>query len=157
MSVDIPAGVSTQNYITLRGQGAAGPRSGESGDLIVMIEVKEDERFTREGDDLWIELPISFSQAAIGATANVPSPWGDQQLTIPPGTQSGTVLRLRGKGLPHLGGSGVGDLNARVGVWTPRSLNDEQRRLFAALADHEAEGPEAQSGFWNKLKEALGA
>jgi molecular chaperone DnaJ len=157
VSVDIPPGVSTQNYITLRGQGAAGPRGGPNGDLVVMIEVKDDERFTREGDDLWLDLPISFSQAALGVTATVPTPWGDQQLIIPSGTQSGTVLRLRGKGLPHLGSKGIGDLNARIAVWTPKSLNDEQRRLFASLSEHEADGPEAQSGFWNKLKEALGA
>ncbi len=157
VSVDIPAGVSTDNYLTLRGQGAAGPRGGPPGDLQVLIEVKEDERFTRDGEDLYTLLPLSFSQAALGHATSVPSPWGDEPITIPAGTQSGTLLRVRGKGLPRLGGNGVGDLHVRVQVWTPKSLNDEQRRLFAELAEHEGEGPEKEGGFWSKLKEALGA
>ena len=157
VAVDIPAGVSNQNYLTLRGQGAAGPRGGANGDLLVMIEVKDDERFTREGDDLIHELPVSFSQAALGFSATVPTPWGDERLPIPAGTQTGTVLRMRGKGLPRLGGAGVGDLHVRVHVWTPDDLNDEQRRLFQELAQHEGEGPSQRGGFWNKLKEALGA
>ena len=82
---------------------------------------------------------------------------GTAKVTIPAGTQSGTLLRVRGKGLPRLGGNGVGDLHVRVQVWTPKSLNEEQRRLFAELAEHEGEGPEKEGGFWSKLKEALGA
>ena len=87
----------------------------------------------------------------------VPSPWGDQQLVIPAGTQAGTVLKLRHKGLPRLGGNTNGDLNIRVQVWTPRHLSDEQRRLFTELSAHESEGPEHGGGFWSRLKEALGA
>lgn len=157
VSVDIPAGVSTDNYLTLRGQGAAGPRGGPPGDLQVLIEVKEDERFTRDGEDLHTLLAVSFSQAALGHTTSVPSPWGDEPLTIPAGTQSGTVFRVRGKGIPRLGGNGVGDLHVRVQVWTPKALNDDQRRLFTELATHEGEGPESEGSFWAKLKEALGA
>lgn len=157
VSVEIPAGVSSGNYITLRGQGAAGPRGGPPGDLIVVIEVKEDERWTRDGDDLWIDLPVAFSQAALGATLLVPSPHGDQQVEVPAGTQSGTVIAVRHKGLPRLGSTVLGDLNVRVQVWTPRQLNDEQRRLFTELAEHEASGPDREGGFWSKLKEALGA
>ncbi len=157
VSVEIPPGVATQNYITLRGQGAAGPRGGPSGDLVVLIEVKDDERFTRDGDDLWLELPLAFSQAALGVTLKVPTPWGDQELDVPAGVQSGAVLRLRSKGLPRLGSTVTGDLNVRVQLWTPRHLGEEQRRLFSQLAEHEAEGPEHEGGFWHKLKEALGA
>jgi molecular chaperone DnaJ len=157
VSVDIPAGVSDQNYLTLRGQGATGPRGGEPGDLQVMLEIREDERFTRDGDDLWVELPVAFSQAALGFDVQVPTPWGDEPLEVPAGTQSGTVLRLRGKGLPHLNAKGIGDLNVRVQVWTPRGLSAEQRRLFAELAAHEADGPGKDGGLWTKIKEVLGA
>jgi molecular chaperone DnaJ len=157
VAVDIPAGVATNNFINLRGQGAAGVRGGPPGDLQVVIEVKPDERFTREGDDLWLDLPVAFSQAALGTTVTVPTPWGDTSIDIPSGTQSAAVITLRGKGLPKLGGSSVGALHVRVHVWTPRNLNDEQRRLFLQLSEHEADGPDREGGFWNKLKEALGA
>lgn len=157
VQVDIPAGVSSQNYLTLRGQGAAGTRGGPNGDLLVMLEVKDDERFTRQGDDLVYDLPLSFSQAALGTAVTVPTPYGDERLTIPPGIQAGTVLRMRGKGLPRLGGTGVGDLNVRAHVWTPDELTDEQRTLFGELAKHEGDGPSRKGGFWSKLKEALGA
>ncbi len=110
-----------------------------------------------EGDDLLLNLPLSFSQAALGVTATIPTPYGDEALEVPPGSQSGSVLRLRGKGIPRLGGTGVGDLNIRLHVWTPDELNDEQRHLFAELAKHEGEGPGRKGGFWSKLKEALGA
>ncbi|HEY4101286.1 MAG TPA: molecular chaperone DnaJ [Gemmatimonadales bacterium] len=157
VTVDVPPGVSPQHYLTLRGLGTPGPRGGNPGDLIVMIEVKEDDRFERHGDDLHVELPVSFSQAALGTTARVPTPYGDEALAIPAGTQSGTVLRLRGKGLPHLGGAGVGDLNVAVLVWTPDDLTDVQRQLFTELAKYEGDGPTRKGGFWSKLKEALGA
>ena len=87
----------------------------------------------------------------------VPTPYGDERMLIAAGTQSGAVVRLRGKGLPRLNGNGIGDLNVHVHVWTPDDLNDEQRRLFAELAQHEGEGPSRKGGFWTKLKEALGA
>jgi molecular chaperone DnaJ len=157
VSVEIPPGVSAQNYITLRGQGAVGTRGGPPGDVIVVIDIKNDERFTRDGDDLWVDLPLAFSQVALGLTVPVPSPWGDQQLVIPPGTQSGTVLKVRHKGLPRLGSNTTGDLNIKVQVWTPRHLSDEQRRLFTELSGHETEGPEHGGGFWSRLKEVLGA
>lgn len=157
VSVEIPAGVSSNNYITLRGQGAAGPRNGPHGDLLVLIEVAEDERFTREGDDLTYEQLVSFSLAALGGEVVVPTPWGDERVKIPSGLQSGTILRLKGKGLPRLGQSGNGDLNVRVHVWTPEHVSDHQRALFQELALHEGDPPKRNAGFWSKLKEALGA
>ena len=156
-AVDIPPGVSSQNYITLRGKGTPGPRGGPNGDLMVMIEVKADDRFERDGDHLIVDLPLSFSQAALGMVASIPTPYGDERLTIPAGVQPGTVLRLKGKGLPRLGASGSGDLNVRVFVWTPEDINEEQRVLFVELARHEGEGPKKKGTFWAKLKEALGA
>jgi molecular chaperone DnaJ len=157
VSVDIPAGVSTNNYLTLRGQGAAGPRKGPNGDLLVMLDIKEDERFERQGDDLVYDLPLSFSQAALGGEHEVPTPYGAEQLRIPSGTQPETVLRLRGRGLPVLGQDSKGDLLVRVHVWTPERLTDEQARLFQELAKLEGEPPKRAPGFWSKLKEALGA
>jgi molecular chaperone DnaJ len=149
--------VSSNNYITLRGQGAAGPRNGPAGDLLITIDVKEDERFERHGDDLSIDLPLSFSQAALGTGVTVPTPYGDERLAVPAGVQSGTVLRIKGKGLPRLGQSGAGDLNVRVHVWTPQNLNSEQRRMLEDFSRVEGSPPKESSSFWSRLKEALGA
>jgi molecular chaperone DnaJ len=156
-TVEIPAGVSANNYLTLRGQGAAGPRNGPQGDLLVMLDVKQDERFERHGDDLVFDLPVSFSQAALGAQVTIPTVYGDEEIRVPPGTQPETVLRLKGRGLPVLGQSSKGDLLIRVRVWTPERLSDEQQRLFQQLATLEGEPPKRSPGFWSKLKEALGA
>jgi molecular chaperone DnaJ len=155
--VDIPAGVSSNNYITLRGQGAAGPRNGPNGDLLIMLEVKEDDRFERQGDDLFYDLPLSFSKAALGVTVAVPTPYGEERLPVPAGVQAGTVLRIRGKGLPRLGGGGAGDLNVRVHIWTPQSLTPEQKALFEALSKVEGDPPKEGGGLWSRIKEALGA
>jgi molecular chaperone DnaJ len=157
VTVEIPAGVSTNNYLTLRGQGAAGPRNGPNGDLLVMIDIKEDDRFVRQGNDLVFELALSFSQAALGGEFPVPTPYGDERVRVPPGTQADTVLRLKGKGLPALGQHGTGDMMIRVHVWTPDKLTDEQERLFRELAKLEGDPPRRSPGFWSKLKEALGA
>jgi molecular chaperone DnaJ len=157
VTVEIPPGVSSNNYLTLRGQGPAGVRGGPAGDLIVMLEVKDDERFERQGDDLIHELPVSFSQAALGFEFRVPTATEETLVVIPPGTQSGTVLRLKGKGLPRLGQSGHGDLHVRVHVWTPDGLTDEQSRLFRELAAHEGEPPSRSGNLWSKIKEVLGA
>ncbi len=157
VAVDIPAGVADNNYLTLRGQGGAGLRNGVPGDLLVILDIKEDDRFERHGDDLVIDLPVSFSQAALGETFSVPTPYGDESLRVPAGTQTGTVLRLDGKGLPRLGQSGKGDLHVRLHLWTPDKLSPEQELLFRQIAALEGQPPKPDSGFWSKIKEALGA
>jgi molecular chaperone DnaJ len=157
VSVEIPPGVSEQNYLTLRGQGAAGPRNGPPGDLLVMIEVKPDERWQREDENLVMELPLSFSQAALGMSITVPTPYGDEKINVPSGTQGGTVLRLKGKGLPRLGQGGTGDLLIRTNIWTPEQLTAEQEQVFRQLAQVEGDPPKRHGGWWSKLKEALGA
>ena len=157
VTVEIPAGVSGNNYLTLRGQGAAGPRNGPAGDLLVMLDIKEDERFERQGDDLVFDLPLSFSQVALGAEVTVPTPYGEEMIRIAAGTQPETIVRLRQRGLPVLGQNSKGDLIVRVHVWTPERLNAEQERLFQELAKLEGEPPKRSPGFWSKLKEALGA
>ncbi|HEX2451470.1 MAG TPA: molecular chaperone DnaJ [Gemmatimonadales bacterium] len=157
VAVDIPAGVSANNYVTLRGQGAAGPRNGPNGDLVVMLDIKDDERFERQGNDLVHDLPLSFSQAALGGEFDVPTPIGSERIRVPAGTQTGTLLRLKGKGLPALGQSSLGDLLIQVHVWTPEKLNPDQERLFRQLAAIEGDPPKREAGFWSKLREALGA
>lgn len=159
VQVDVPPGVSSENFISLRGQGHAGPRGAAAGDLVVVLEVLEDPRFGRHGDDLVYDLPLSFSQAALGTGVEVPTPWGMEKIKVAPGTQSGTVLRLKGRGLPHLGQSGKGDLHVRIAVWTPDRLSPEMERLFQELAKVEGDAPDRVTGrsFWDRMKEALGA
>jgi molecular chaperone DnaJ len=158
VTVEVPPGVSSNNYLTLRGKGHAGPRGGPAGDLIVTLEVADDERFERHGDDLVYDLPVSFSQAALGAELTVPTPFGEEQVKLPPGTQAGTVVRLRGRGLPHLGSSGKGDLHVRVAVWTPERLTPELEALFRQLGALEGEPPDSRAarGFWERMRQALG-
>jgi molecular chaperone DnaJ len=157
VTVEIPAGVSANNYLTLRGQGASGPRNGPPGDLLVMLDIKDDDRFERQGDDLVFDLALSFSQVALGLEVSVPTPYGEERITVAPGTQPETIIRLRGRGLPVLGQNSKGDLIVRVHVWTPERLTGEQERLFRDLAKLEGEAPTRSPGFWSKLKEALGA
>ncbi len=157
VAVEIPAGVSSNNYITLRGQGAVGRRGGPAGDLLVMIEIREDDRFERQGDDLYYDVSLSFSQAALGAALAIPTPYGEEKVSIPAGIQPGTVVKLKGKGLPRLGQGGTGDFNIRVTLWTPDNLTDGQRALFEDLAKIEGDPPKHSSSFWSKLKDALGA
>jgi molecular chaperone DnaJ len=157
VTVDVPAGVSSNNYLTLRGQGAAGQRNGPNGDLLVLLEIKEDERFERQADDLIFDLPLSFSQVALGGAFIVPTATGEEEVEIAAGTQTGTVIRLKGKGLPHLGQDGKGDLHVRIHVWTPESLTADQQRLFKELAKVEGAPPKRSSGFWTRVKEALRA
>jgi molecular chaperone DnaJ len=161
VDVDIPAGVSSDNYLTMRGVGNAGPRGGPRGDLIVVIEVEEDARFMREGSDLVYDLPVSFSQAALGREVEVPTVYGEEKVRIPAGVQSGETFTLRGKGLPHLGGGGRGDQHVRVHVWTPAELTPEQEELFRRLAELEGPVPQAGSrrgkGFWSRVRDAFAA
>ena len=160
IEIDVPAGVSTGDYITMRGQGNFGGRGGVRGDVLVVLEVEEDPRYTRDGADLIHDLPITFSQAALGAEVEVPTLTGNARLKIPAGIQSGRLLRMRGKGLPQLQSSGRGDMIVRVHVWTPTQLNSQQEAMLRSLAEIEDRAPRAgqdeDRGFWSKVREALG-
>jgi len=158
VQIDVPAGVADHHYLTLRGHGVPGPRGGPPGDLIAVLDIKDDPRFERRGEDLVYDLPVSFTQAALGAELTVPTPYGQATLRLPAGTQTGTVHRLRGKGLPRIGESGQGDLHVRVHVWTPTKLSAEQRHALEALAKIEGEAPTENAGrqIWEDLKRALG-
>jgi molecular chaperone DnaJ len=159
IQVTVPAGVSSGDYLTLRGQGNAGARGGPRGDVLVVLEVEEDERFIRQGADLIYELPITFSQAALGAELDVPTIGPAARLRVAPGTQSGRLLRMRGKGLPHLQSPGHGDLIIRVVVWTPTDLTAEQESLLRKLARVESPAQRVDDGrdrgFWSRVKEAV--
>ena len=158
VQIDVPAGVADHHYLTVRGQGVPGPRNGPPGDLIATIEITEDPRFERHGDDLVYDLPLSFSQAALGAEVEVPTPYGAAMLKVQHGTQTGTLYRLRGKGLPRLGESGHGDLHVRVLVWTPAKLTAEQAKLFEDLAKVEGKPPVEGAGkrIWEQSRAAFG-
>jgi molecular chaperone DnaJ len=127
--------------------------------LIAVLDIAEDSRFERHGDDLMYDLGLSFTQAALGAEIEVPTPYGPTMLKVQSGTQTGAVYRLRGKGLPRVGESGRGDLNVRVHVWTPIRLTAEQRALLEQLAKVEGKPPsEEHTGkkFWEQLRQAFG-
>jgi len=152
--------VTSENFITLRGDGNVGPRGGPRGDVLVLIEVEQDSRFVRDGPHLRYELPITFSQAALGDEVEVPIVDGTVRLTIPKGIQSGEVLRLRGQGLPELHGRGKGDQLVRVIVWTPERLTAEQEEAIRSLRDLEEPAPERlddDSGrsLWSRVKEVF--
>jgi molecular chaperone DnaJ len=160
VKVEVPPGVTSENYITLRGQGSVGPRGGPRGDVIVLLEVQDDPRFVRDGAHLVTEKPVTFTQAALGDEVEVPTVEGKVRLDIPEGIQSGTVLRLRGQGLPDLQGRGRGDLLVRVLVYTPRNVSGRQRELLRELRGLEEDAPERlerdeEKGFWSKVKEAF--
>ncbi|CAN5718378.1 molecular chaperone DnaJ [soil metagenome] len=159
IEVNVPAGVSAGDYITMRGQGNAGVRGGPRGDVLVVLDVEADERFIRDGADLIYELPITFSQAALGAELEVPTIGGTARVKIAPGTQSGRLLRMRGKGLPQLQSTNRGDLIIRVSVWTPTDLTAEQESLLRKLARVEKPAERYDDGrdrgFWNRVRDAL--
>ena len=157
IQIDVPAGVADHHYLTLRGQGVPGPRNGPRGDLIAVLDIKEDPRFERHGDDLVYDLGITFTQAALGAEVQVPTPFGQTTVRIEPGTQTGMAYRLRAKGLPRLAEGGHGDLHVRIHVWTPSKLSAEQRKLLEELREVEEAPPEKESGkFWDTIRRALG-
>jgi len=157
VSVRLPAGVANGTTVRLRGQGNAGSHTGPPGDLLIDIREQEHPLFERQDDDIIYELPISFSQAALGADVEVPTLDGKVRLKIPEGTQSGKVLRLRGKGIPHLNSYGSGDMLVRVHVWTPLKLNAQERRLFEELAKLEkgspSHTPEGGRSFFSRMKD----
>ena len=158
VTVRVPAGVATGQYMTLRGVGNAGPRSGGRGDIQVVFEVDDDERFERDGEDLYTEVLVTYPQLALGTEVQVPTVTSNVSLRVPPGTQSGHVMNLRGRGLPRVNGSSVGDLHVRLQLWTPESMSDDEVRVLRQLAEIRPNAPaKREKGFWAKVKESLGA
>lgn len=135
VSVDIPAGIDSGQILTVRGQGNAGIDGGPPGDLLVAIAVKPDKLFERVGYDLLLDLKINMVQASLGEEIEVPTLEGKVRYKVPEGTQSGTVFRLKGKGIQHIGSTRVGDLYVRVEVVVPKRLSEKQKKLLRAFAD----------------------
>jgi molecular chaperone DnaJ len=156
IKVKIPTGVTSGNYITIQGEGNKGLKNGPPGDLIVLIEEKADKNFRRHGDDIVFDLAITFSQAALGDQVDVPTLAGKARVTIPPGTQTGKILRMNGKGIPHLRGQGKGDQLIRIVVWTPTKLSEEEQKLFNELKKVESEKPPTDDKtFWDRMRNTL--
>lgn len=155
IKLNVPKGVDTGQRLRISGGGQAGNRGGAPGDLYVYINIKPHRIFTREDTNVYCEVPISFVQAALGAKIDAPTIDGKVELTIPEGTQSGTVLRIRGKGIPQLRGEGRGDEFVKIKVLTPKNLTSKQKKLLQEFEDGGSDSknnPEKKS-FFDKLKD----
>lgn len=158
LRITVPAGVATGQYMTLRGAGNVGPRGGPKGDVLVVFEVEDDERFDRDGEDLFCEALVTYPQLVFGADIRVPGLTGDLSLRVPAGTQSGQVFHLRGRGLPRVNATGTGDLHVKVQLWTPQDVDGDEETLIKQLGALQGEAPaQREKSIWSKMKEALGA
>ncbi len=172
VEVNIPAGVTTGNYLTVQGKGNAGPKGGPNGDLIVVIQEKEHPLFVRHENNIVFDLYSSFPDLALGTSVDIPTVqiaedgrelppdnpdrYEKVQIQIPAGTQPGKVFRLRGKGIPELQGYGKGDFLVQIKVWVPTKLNADEKALLQKLAESEnIAAPKKEKGFFQRFKEAL--
>ncbi len=156
VSIKIPAGVEDGMQLKVAGKGNEAPGNGVAGDLLVAIEEQDHPELQREGNNLHYDLYISFSEAALGASREIDTVSGKVRIKIEEGVQSGKILRLRGKGIPSLNGYGKGDLLVHVNVWTPKTLNKEQREFFEKMAKDDHFRPSPDSGdksFFEKVKD----
>ena len=150
----VPAGVEDGTRIRYAGMGESGTHGGPTGDLYIVLHVKEHSFFEREGNDLHCVIPVSFAQAALGTQLEVPTLEGEHSLKVPEGTQSGTAFRIRGKGVPVLNGRGKGDLFVEVRVQTPAKLNKRQRELLEELeGSSPVENRPQRRGLLDKMKD----
>lgn len=159
ITINIPAGVADGMQLSVSGKGNAGPRGGINGDLIVLIEEIEHDSLMRDGNNLIYDAYISFPDAAMGCSIDVPTLQGKARIRIEPGTQSGKVLRLKGKGIPHLESYGRGDLLVNINVWTPQSLTKEERAILEELAHAPNFIPKPGKNhktFFSRMKEMFG-
>jgi len=153
ISLKIPPGVDTGSRLKMSGEGEAGAKGASPGDLYVFIRVKDDPFFQRERDDLIVDVPISVTTAALGGETEIPTLEGKAKMRIPPGTITGKMFRLRGKGIPHLQGYGRGDEYVKVYVETPLKLNNRQKELFREFSSQETiDNLPKRKQFLNKLE-----
>lgn len=156
LSVEIPPGIHDGQRIRIGGEGHAGELGARAGDLYVLVRVRPDPRFVREGNDLFATVDLTMTQAALGAKLKVPTLAGELELEFEPGTQPGEIRILRGLGMPVLQGRGRGDLRLLVNVLVPRRLTDEQRRLLEQFERHvDEDSYRSDGGFFDKLKSAF--
>jgi molecular chaperone DnaJ len=156
VAIDIPAGVEDGMQLSVRGEGNGAPMGGVPGDLLVVIEAIPHEAFQRNGKNLHYDLYIPFTDAALGAQAEVPLLGSKAKITIEAGTQGGRIVRLRGKGLPAVDSYGQGDLLININVWTPKKLTKDERDLLEQLRDSENFNPDAdhqERGFFDKVRD----
>jgi len=156
ISVRIPAGVADGIQLSMSGKGNAAARGGIAGDLLILVEEHEHENFTRDGNNLIYEHFVSIPDAALGASVDIPTLDGKARIKIEAGTQSGKILRLKGKGLPDLNGYGRGDLLVNLSVWTPKNLTHEELQIIEKLRDSENFKPnpsKKDKGFFDRMKD----
>lgn len=154
--IEIPAGVEEGMQLSVRGKGNEGPMGGPAGDLLVLIEEQEHEQFVRDGANLHHDLHVSFVDATLGESFEIPTLGGKAKIKVAPGTQSGKTLRLKGKGLPSVNSYGTGDLLVHVHVWTPQNLNSEEKETLEKLKMSDNFRPNPAAGdksFFSKMKE----
>ena len=160
IEVSVPAGIESGTQMRLNGEGEPGANGAPPGDLYVSVRVKRHAIFRREGSDILYRLPVNIAQATLGSAVEVPTIEGTTELEVPPGTQSGDVLRIKGKGVHLLASNRRGDQLVRVDVVTPKSLTEEQRRLFQELAESlgvaDLDSDDQDRGWFDKFKDALG-
>ena len=156
IKVNIPAGVDDGQQLRVAGQGEAGVNDGPSGDLYIVFRVRPHEKFIREADDILLEIPLTFPQAALGDEIEVPTIHGSVNLKIPAGTQTGTTFRLRGKGIQNVHGHGIGDQHIIVKLLTPKKLSEKQKELLREFASIDGDSPgEYSSSLFDKIKRSL--
>jgi molecular chaperone DnaJ len=156
VSIKIPAGVVDGMQLKVSGKGNEAPGNGISGDLIVVIEEETHEKLQREGDNLHYDLYVSFPDAVLGTSKEIDTVTGKVRIKVEAGVQSGKILRLRGKGIPSINGYGKGDLLVHVNVWTPKTLNKQQKEFFESMEDDEHFAPKPESSdksFFEKVKD----
>lgn len=153
VTVKIPPGVNEGNSLRVQGEGEAGTPGNRSGDLFVEIFVTPHDIFARKGDDIYIEFPISFSQAALGDSVTVPTIRGEVKMKVPSGTQSGTILRLKEEGVENVSGHGTGDELVRIQVKTPTKISAKQKELLEKLASENKEKLSVEKNWFEKFKE----
>lgn len=156
LTINIPAGVQDGMQLAMQGKGNAGPRGGIAGDLIVLIEELEHDTFERQDANLYYNAFITYADAALGASVEIPTLNGKVKIKIDPGTPSGRVVRLRGKGLPVMNGYGRGDLLVSLNVWVPKELTREEKKMLEDMQKHPNFQPnptKQERGFFDKMKE----
>lgn len=156
VSINIPAGVAEGMQLSVSGKGNAAARGGVPGDLIVLIEEKEDPELIRDGNNLLYDLYINFADAALGTTTEIPTIDGKARIKVSPGTQGGKVLRLKGKGLPDVNGYGKGDLLVNVNIWTPREMSKEEKNMMEKLRNSDNFKPNPTSkdkSYFDRMRE----
>lgn len=155
-TIKIPAGIDNGQILTIRGQGQPGERGGQPGDLLIVVNVRPHKLFKRDGADIYMDLPITFTQAALGAEVDVPTLDKPVKHTIPEGTQPGKTFRIRGKGIPYLRGSGSGDLYVTVSIDVPKKLSEKQKELLRQFESSVEGGQyEQKKSFFERVKDAF--